>query len=165
MAEKLCPEYQKLVIPSTGQNKMQVGGLASLCMEKNCKTKSGKLTNANSIKRLIPLGQRKEHKCTPCPPSRPFSTWAANCYIHPKSLIQTDVLVQLLGWYSAVQIPLISVFNQIIWIKRATSTERWHICLLFGPSYSKVLYVYDWISSVCTGISSLKCFIRLMCRF
>lgn len=97
MAEKLCREYQKLVIPSTGQNKMQVGGLASLCMEKNCKTKSGKLTNANSIKRLIPLGQRKEHKCTPCPPSRPFSTWAANCYIHPKSLSQTDVLVQLLG--------------------------------------------------------------------
>lgn len=129
MAEKLCPEYQKLVIPSIGQKKMQVGGLAWLCMEKNCKTKSGKLTNANNIKRLIPLGQRKEHKCIPCLPSRPFSTWAADYYLHPKSLIQADVLAQLLGWCSAVQLPFISVFNQITCLKRATSTERCHVCL------------------------------------
>lgn len=59
MAEELCPEYQKLLISSVGQNKMQVGDLTLFCMEKNCKAKPGKFINATAIKRIISLEQGK----------------------------------------------------------------------------------------------------------
>lgn len=131
MAEKLCPEYQKLMIPSSG-------------IKKNAGRESGFALHGEKLQDQIweaykcqkhekadLTGAEERTQMHSLPPSRPFSTWAANYYIHSKSLIQADVLG---CWddillFSCVQLPFISVFNQIIWIKRAVSSERCYVCL------------------------------------
>lgn len=61
MGEKLCAEYQKLLIPSVGWKKIQVGRVW-LCFawRKSCKAESKKLNNATAVKRTSSLVQGEE---------------------------------------------------------------------------------------------------------